>query len=115
MSDRYLVEFLKRKKFDIKNLPKLLEGKFGVNPCEGRNAKNFCINNSNSHPILRHGMDLAKLLDDAITCRGPGDPILERMILNEDLAEKAFHVSKALTHALYFFKKRNDRKRPYPY
>ena len=53
-----------------------------------------------SLPVLRHGLDVAQVVEGAILSTGPSDPILYSLIQNDDLAHKAHHIAAALHVAL---------------
>ena len=39
-------------------------------------------------PVIRHGMDIAELVEDAIKASGPGDPAIRRMVTNDNMAQQ---------------------------
>ena len=39
-------------------------------------------------PVIRHGMDVAELVEAAIKASGPGDPAIRRMVDNDQMAQQ---------------------------
>jgi hypothetical protein len=54
-------------------------------------------------PVLRHGRDVADVVEGAIRATGPEDPILNTLIITDEIAQKAHHISAALLVAVENF------------
>ena len=39
-------------------------------------------------PVIRHGMDVAEMVETAIKASGPADPAIRRMIENDQMAQQ---------------------------
>jgi hypothetical protein len=63
-------------------------------------------------PVLRHGLDLANMLEVAVTSSGPDDPFLMNLIKNDEMAQNAHHIAQALQCALDNY--RQSQLRPSP-
>jgi hypothetical protein len=55
-------------------------------------------------PVLNHGLDVAEVVEGAIQASGPDDPVLNRLIQNQDIAMKAYHIASALKVAVDKYK-----------
>ena len=59
-------------------------------------------------PVLRHGEEIAYIVDTAYSATGPQDPTLFSLIQDDESAQRAFHVSEALKVAVQHYKKRRE-------
>ncbi len=57
-------------------------------------------------PVLRHGPEVAHMVEVAATASGPRDPSLMHLIEDDAMAQQAHHISQALQFALDFYKEK---------
>ncbi len=62
-------------------------------------------------PVFRHGKDAERLCDIALSVTGPSDPRIRNLIKNDNQAQMAFHMQKALEMAVDAYKK--NRRSPW--
>ena len=58
-------------------------------------------------PVIRHGMNVAEMVETAIKASGPADPQIRRMIDNDQMAQQAHHISTALKMAVEAYKQKS--------
>lgn len=66
--------------------------------------------NGGGERVFRHGPEAARICDAALTVTGPDDPLMKAIVNNDDDAQMAYHVHKALGFALDLYKNKNNRK-----
>ncbi|CAB4054565.1 unnamed protein product [Lepeophtheirus salmonis] len=59
-------------------------------------------------PVLRHGPEAARICEAALSTTGPNDQRIMDIIRNDDNAQMAFHIHKALGFALEYYTSNNS-------
>jgi len=86
-----------------------------LEPPSGGNQINDRSPRLDSLPVFRHGTDAVRICDEALSVSGPADPRIFRIIQNDENAQMAFHIHKALGYALDEYKKVTGRVMPANY
>ncbi len=61
-------------------------------------------------PVLKHGPEVANMVEAAIMAAGPSYPLLSTLICDDDLAQKAYHICQALKFAVDYYKEKKERE-----
>ncbi len=88
-----------------KKMEKARAEKEGLNPKKLELTTKKNRDSESGASAFRHGPVAEKLCDVALSVSGPGDPAIRKMIKNDEQAQMAFHMYKALELAVDAYKK----------
>jgi len=123
-NDVSVFDWLSKRGLNINQFNKLVEGNMPAhNPME-LDHRNFFLppekgsgnvmddigGMPEAMPVLRHGPQLAHILDTAMSSTGPKDPRLFHLLENDNMAQAAHHVAEALKTAIGYYREKTSGK-----